>query len=239
MVLQICDLLVEDGGERLRRQRLISDDAIDAVDEFRREALPHGHQRDVLQLAGEIGALGRFHGLEAEIRIDFAHHLARAEVAGEKHQALFEIDDGVVAQPQNPLVEHAEQQAGHGRRGLLDFVEQDQGQVALLGGDTVQLLLGEHGLRFAMPQVAGRRADQLGYLVLHLELAAVDLEDVFFGAMQDVGEGFDRLGLAGAGGTQQQEDADRPALGGEPGLVHLDVGDDDPRGSRLPDDLLG
>ena len=41
-----------------------------------------------------------------------------------------------------------------------------------------------------MPQVAGRRADQLGHLMLHLELAAIDLEDVLFRTVQDFGEGF-------------------------------------------------
>ena len=58
VVLQIGDLLVENRRQRLGRQRLVSDDAVDAVDEFRREALAHRHQRDVLQLAGEVGALG-------------------------------------------------------------------------------------------------------------------------------------------------------------------------------------
>ena len=54
VVLQVGDLLVQDGRERFRRQRLVGDDAIDAVDELRREALAHRHQRDVLQLAGEV-----------------------------------------------------------------------------------------------------------------------------------------------------------------------------------------
>ena len=90
-----------------------------------------------------------------------------------------------------------------------------------------------------MPQVAGRRADQLGHLVLHLEFAAVDLEHVLLGAVQDFGQSFHGLGLAGAGGPQQQKDADRPAFRGESRLVHLDVGDNDPGGSGLSDNLLG
>ena len=61
------------------------------------------------------GRSGAFDRLEAEIGVDFAQHFARAEVAGEKHQALFEIDRGVVAQPENALIEHAQQQAGHAR----------------------------------------------------------------------------------------------------------------------------
>ncbi len=71
---------------------------------------------------------------EAEVGIDFPHHLARAQIAGQKHQALFEIDRGIVAQPQNALVQHAQQQARHGGRGLFDFVEQHQRKAALVAG---------------------------------------------------------------------------------------------------------
>ena len=80
----------------------------------------------------------------------------------------------------------------------------------------VQLLLREHGLGFAMAQIAGRRADQLGHLVLHLELAAIHLEDVFLAAVQHVGQRFDGLGLARAGGAEQQKDAQPGGLP-EPG----------------------
>ena len=124
MVLQVGNVVVEDGRERFRGQRLVGDDAIDAVDKLRREALAHRYQGDVLELAGEILALGGLDGLEAELGVDFVQHLPRAQVAGEEHQALFKVDRGVVAQPQNPLVQHAHQQARHGGRGLVDFVEQ-------------------------------------------------------------------------------------------------------------------
>jgi hypothetical protein len=143
------------------------------------------------------------------------------------------LTDGVVAQPQHALVEHAEQQAGHGGRGLFDFVEKHQRKVALLAGDGVELLLREHGLGFAMPQVAGRRADQLGDLVLHLELAAVHFEDVLFAAVQHFGECLHGLGFARAGGSQQQEHAYRPAFRRQTGLEHLDVGNDHPGGVGL------
>src|SRR5664279_1328897 len=39
---------------------------------------------------------------------------------------FFEVDRGVVAQPQKALVQHTHQQARHGGRGLVDFVEQHQ-----------------------------------------------------------------------------------------------------------------
>ena len=184
-------------------------------------------------------ALRGLDGLKAEIRVDLAHHLARAQVAGEKYQALLEIHRGVIAQPQHALIEHAQQQAGHGRRGLLDFIEQHQREVALFAGHGVQLLLGQHGLRFAVAQVSGRRADQLGHLVLHLELAAIHLEHVLLAAVQHFGQRFDGFGFARAGGSEQQEYAHRTAFGRKPRLKHLNVGNDDVRGGRLSDHLLG
>ena len=177
-------------------------------------------------------------GLEAELGVDFAQHLPRAQVAGEEHQALFEVDRGVVAQPQNALVQHAHQQARHGRRGLFDFVEQHQREAALLAGDGIQLLLREHGLGFAVAQVAGRRADELGDLVLHLELAAIHLEHVLFAAVQHVGQRFHGLGLARAGGAQQQEHPDGTALRRQARLEHLNVRNDHARSRRLPHHLL-
>ena len=93
VVLQVRDLLIEDRRERLQRERLIGDDAIDAVDEFGRKALADGHHSDAAQLAGEIGPGAGAGRLEAEIGVDLAQHFARAQVAGEEDQALFEIDD--------------------------------------------------------------------------------------------------------------------------------------------------
>ncbi len=137
------------------------------------------------------------------------------------------------------FVQHAQQQARHGRRGLFDFVEQHQRQAALLAGDRVQLLLRQHGLRFAMSQVAGRRADQFGHLVLHLELAAIHLENVLFAAVQNFGEGFHGLGFAGAGGSQQQKHPYRAAFRGQARLEHLYVRDYHPRGRGLSHHFLG
>ena len=182
---------------------------------------------------------GRFARTESRNPGLISRIISRAPRLLVRNTRLFsKLTDGVVAQPQNALVEHAQQQARHGGRGLFDFVEQHQRQVALFAGDGVQLLLGEHGLGFAMAQVAGRRADQLGHLMLHLELAAIHLEDVLFGAVQHFGQRFHGLGLAGAGGSQQQEDADRPAFGRQAGLEHLDIGNDDPGGGGLSDHLL-
>ena len=220
-------------------QRLVGDDAIDAIDELRRKALANRAQADALELAGQIRAFAAgAHRLKAEFGIDLAHHFARAQVAGEKHQALFEIYRGVVAQPQDALIQHAEQQARHRRRGLFDFVEQHQREVALFAGHGIQPLLGQHRLGFAVAQVSGRRANQLRHLVFHLELAAIHLENVLLAAVKHVGQRFDGLGFAGSGGAQQQEHAHRAAFRRQTGLEHLNVGDNDPRGRGLAHNFL-
>ena len=151
---------------------------------------------------------------------------------------MFEVNRGVIAEAKDALVQNPQQQARERGRGFLDFVEQHQRQVALLAGHSRQLLLGQHGLRFAVAQVAGRRADQLGDFVLHLELAAVHFEQVLLAAVEDFGQRFHRLGFAGAGGPQQQEDPYRAAFRGQAGLKHLDVGNDDASHRRLPHNLL-
>ena len=90
-----------------------------------------------------------------------------------------------------------------------------------------------------MTEIAGWRANQLGHFVVGLELAAVDLDHLPIAAVQDLGQGLDGAGLAGAGRAEQQEDADRPPLGVQPGLVHLHVRHDALHGRRLADDLAG
>ena len=126
VVLEVDDLLVEDGGEGLGGEGLIGDDGVDTVDEFGGEALADGNQGDGLKLGGEVAAIFLIGGLKAELGIDLAHHLARAQVGGQEDEGLFEIDGRVVAEAEDALVEDAEEEAGHGRRGLLDFIEQNQ-----------------------------------------------------------------------------------------------------------------
>src|SRR5262249_35827579 len=100
--------------------------------------------------------LSSLNGLKSEIGIDFAHHFPCAEVAGEKDQALFEIDGGVVTETQNAFVQNAQKQPRHGRGGFFNLIEKDQGKAAFFTSDSVQFLLRQHGLRFPMAQVSRR-----------------------------------------------------------------------------------
>ena len=103
-------------------------------------------------------------------------HLGRAQIAGHEDHGAREIDLAVVAQRQRRLVQNAEQQVPQRVARLLDFVEQHEAELHLLGVILVQHFLAQQRMRLAMPQVSGRRADQLRDLVAVLELGAVDLD---------------------------------------------------------------
>jgi hypothetical protein len=90
-----------------------------------------------------------------------------------------------------------------------------------------------------VPQVTRRRADQLGDLVLHLEFAAVDLQQVFLAAVQHLGQRFHRAGLARAGGSQQQKHPGRPPFRRQARLIDLEVRHNGLQHGGLPDDAAG
>ena len=94
-------------------------------------------------------------------------------------------------------------------RCLLDLVEQQDGELELLGVPLVERLLGEQGVGLAVAEVSRRRADQLGDLVGVLELGAVDLDAGARIAEQGLGHGFDHAGFARTGGPKKKKIADR------------------------------
>ena len=117
---------------------------------------------------------------------------------------------------QHALVEDLVEDLLHGDVGLLDLVEQH---------DAVRLAahrLGQHAA-LAVADVAGRRAGQPRNLVVLLVLRHVDDDHVAVAAVEDVGQGHGRLGLADAAGADQQEDADRPARVDQVGPRRLDA----------------
>ena len=82
--------------------------------------------------------------------------------------------------------------------GLLDLVEEDHA-----------VGLAAHGLgklaALVVADVAGRRADEAGDVVALHELAHVDLDEGVLGAEHELGEGLGKLGLADAGGAEEDE----------------------------------
>ena len=134
--------------------------------------------------------------IETDLRPHLIEHFPRAEIARQENQRLLEVDDGVVAEVQDGLVEHAQQQRRQGRRRFLDLVEQHQREVAVAADDGLETLLRQQRLRLAMADVPGRRANQLGHFVVRLVLGAIDLEQMLGAAVQNFGERFDRPRLA-------------------------------------------
>src|SRR5438552_16847233 len=76
-------------------------------------------------------------------------------------------------------------------------------------------------MRFAMAQVSGRRADELGNLVAVLKFGAVNLDASARFAVQGLGHGLDHARLTRASVAKKQEIAYREVGRVQPGQKHL------------------
>ena len=106
-----------------------------------------------------------------------------------------------VGQP--PVVEHLQQHVEHIGMRLLDLVEQHH----LIGPAPHRF--GQHAA-LLIADIARRRADQPRDRVLLHELAHVDAHHRVVVVEQEVGQRLGQLGLADAGGPEEQEAAQRP-----------------------------
>ena len=178
-----------------RAQRMEHDDVVDAVDELRPEVLLHDlHHR---ALHARVVLLAR------ELLDDL-----RAEVRGHDDDGVAEVDRAALAVGQAAVVEHLQQHVEHVRVRLLDLIEQDHRvrPAAHRLGEIAALLVAD---------VARRRADQARHRVLLHELGHVDADHGLFGVEQELRQRLAQLGLADAGGPEEQERAVRPARIGE------------------------
>ena len=103
-----------------------------------------------------------------------------------------------------PVVQDLQQHVEHVVVRLLDLVEEDHA-----------VGLAPHGLgelaALLVADVARRRADQARHGVLFHVLAHVDADHVLLGVEQRLGQRLGQLGLADAGGAEEDEGADGPA----------------------------
>ncbi len=134
------------------------------------------------------------------------------------------------------FVENAQQQIPKRVTGFFDLVEQHEAQLAAVGVILVQHFLAQQRMRFAMPQVSGRRADQLGNLMTVLEFRAIDLDDCARIAHQRFGGRFHDAGLAGSRWSQKKEVPDGTARRRHSRQIHLINIDDLLDSFILPDD---
>ena len=122
---------------------------------------------------------------------------------------------------QRRFVQNAEQQIPERVAGFLDFIEQHEADLHSVGVILVQHFLAQQRVRLAMPQISGRRADQLRDLMAVLELRAIDLDHGARILHQRFGSRLDDPGLTGTGRPEKKEVADRPPGSAHPGQIHL------------------
>ena len=123
---------------------------------------------------------------------------------------VLEVDPVAETVGQMTVLEHLQQDVEEVRVRLLDFIQQDDGVRVALD------LLGQLPALF-VTDVAGRRSDQFRHRVLLHVLRHVEADQRVIAAEQEIGERPRELGLADAGGPQEDEAADGPARVLQPG----------------------
>ena len=136
----------------------------------------------------------------------------RARVRRHDDDDVAEIALAAVVVGQRAVVHDLQQQIEHIRVRLLDLIEQQH---------AVRMLDDRLGQQSALvePHVARRRADQARDRVALHVLGHVEAHELHAHRDRELAR---HLGLADAGGTREQEAADRAALIAEPGARHLD-----------------
>ena len=196
-------------------------DFVDAVHELRRELAPRRFDRGAIDLVVECSVHLSGFRRETQAAVHQVAHLAGAQVRGHDDDALRQIHAAVVAQRQRGLVQNAEQQLPERVGRLLDFVEQQDRELQLVGVPLVQRFLREQRMSLAMSQVSRRRTDQLGDFVGVLKLSAIDLDAGAGIAEQSFGHGLDHPRFARAGRPQKQQVAYRTSRRIQSGQKHL------------------
>ncbi len=126
----------------------------------------------------------------------------RADVRRHDHDRVAEVDLAALGVRQLPVLEDLEEDVEDVRVGLLDLVEEDD-----------RVRLAAHGLgelaALVVADVAGGRADEPGHGVLLHVLRHVHLDHGVLVAEEELGERARQLGLADAGGAEEDERAGR------------------------------
>ena len=173
--------------------------------------IDHHLVQAIQELRAEVGVERVLHGFLARLlalgRVQIPAifdrgELGGADVAGQDHDRVLEVDGAALAVGEPTVVEQLQQRVEHVRVRLLDLVEQDHG-VRPAAHRLGQLPA------FVVADVAGRRADQpRNGVVLHV-FAHVDANHRALVVEQELGQARERFGLADTRGTQKQERADR------------------------------
>ena len=182
--LQQLELNASDGFDVLGVECVENYGLVDAVQELGAEV--------VFQLA--------HHGFLDVLRIlpDHALDQVRTDVAGHHDHGVLEVHGAALAVGQTAIVQHLQQHIEHVRMRLLHFVQQQHAiGFAAHGFGQVATLLIAH--------VTWRRTNEARHRMLLHELTHVDTDQMVFGVEQKACQCLAQLGLAHAGGAQEQE----------------------------------
>ena len=193
---QVVHQQVRDLGEILARELLEHHDVVDTVEQLGAEqALELAHRATTDLTRRETLLAG---GAKAHARI--LRNLAGAHIGRHDDHGVAEVDRLALAIGQAALLQHLQQDVEDIGVCLLDLVEQhDRVRVATNG-------LGELAA-LVVTDVARRATDELGDLELATELGHVEADERVFAAKEILGERLGELGLARAGGTQEDKAA--------------------------------
>ncbi|MNF28321.1 hypothetical protein D3C84_89960 [compost metagenome] len=219
--LDAVQLQDRDAFQHRVAERVVGD-GHQAAEQRRRE---HPEQRLAQGLGDAFGI-----GHRARVAAQAGDQLG-AGVGGEQDERVLEVDQAAFAIFHQALVENLEEDFMDIRVRLLHLVQQHHA-VGL-----APHRLGQHAT-FAIADIAGWGALEGGHGVRFLELAHVDGDDVLFAAVQGFGKGQGGFRLADAGGTGEEEDADRFARVVEAGAGGLDAPGDHLQGVVLADDAF-
>ncbi len=142
-------------------------------------------------------------GLEAERGLRLVD-VAEAQVGRHHEQRVGEVDDLALGIRQPAVLQDLEQHVEDLGVRLFDLVEEDHAVRPSADG------LGELAA-LVVTDIAGRRSDQPGGGVALHELRHVEPDERVLGVEHVLGQGPRELGLADAGGAQEDEGADRAA----------------------------
>ena len=187
---------MRDLGEILTRELLEHHNVVDTVEQLGAEQALELAHRAAADLTRREALLAG--GAKAHARI--LRNLASAHVGRHDDHGVAEVDRLALAIGQAALLQHLQQDVEDIGVRLLDLVEQhDRVRVTTNG-------LGELAA-LVVTDVTRRATDELGDLELATELGHVEADERILAAKEVLGERLGELGLARAGGTQEDKAA--------------------------------
>ena len=181
--IQPLQLHAHNRAELLLRQRIEHHDVVESVHELGLERLPHRRQHTLVRVV---------------LRHERVDQKLRTQVRGQNQDRVAEVDRATLPIGQAAVVEHLQQQVEHLRVRLLDLVEQNH-RVRAASNSLGQLTA------LLVADIPGRGTDEPRHRVLLAILRHVDAHDRLLVVEQQLGERLGELGLAHAGGAEEQK----------------------------------